>query len=297
MGAQPTGLIDGCRCRDRSGAKNQGIGRSVPQADEGLASPRAPSPKTKSPTVRKSCTSSWAACASRLSSRPSIPPSRPFDAAVAGVISPGVALLLCRDRSLHRVAETGLSSAIIGVAWVKTEVHVIVGITDVVASGAVPEYVYTFLRGRFAMPRFIAILAGLPALLGIQLHLLVGAGSIHLPFDPGLVEVGQILIKPNWLSRTLAIAPRSAMMIFGAGLYRLEIRRAGVTSRSARASLKYGIPHGARFFRPPDGANSLDDLLEAGSQPRSAMFFTSGPCTRCYARVSHNSLARGGAVR
>ena len=39
MGAQPTGLIDGCRCRDRSGAKNQGIGRSVRQADEGLASP------------------------------------------------------------------------------------------------------------------------------------------------------------------------------------------------------------------------------------------------------------------
>ena len=50
------------------------------------------------------------------------------------------------------------------------------------------------------MPSFVATLAGLLALLGMQLYILGPTGSINLPFSSALVRFGQILIMPAWLS-------------------------------------------------------------------------------------------------
>lgn len=160
-----------------------------------------------------------------------------FDAAAVGLISLGVVcVLLLGEIDLSIGSMSGLSSAIIGVLWVNTEMPLIVAIAGAVATGAVVGYVYAFLRNRFEMPSFVATLAGLLALLGMQLYLLGGTGSINLPFDSGLVKFGQILIMPNWLSYTLAIAPGAAMVIFGV---RAMKRRSEANLSSAGGSVLY----------------------------------------------------------
>ena len=50
------------------------------------------------------------------------------------------------------------------------------------------------------MPSFVATLAGLLALLGLQLYILGATGSINLPYASPLVRFGQVLIMPDWLS-------------------------------------------------------------------------------------------------
>ena len=63
------------------------------------------------------------------------------------------------------------------------------------------------LFNRLGMPSFVATLAGLLALLGLQLYMLGSTGSINLPYDSPLVRFGQILIMPDWLSYVLALVP------------------------------------------------------------------------------------------
>ncbi len=65
------------------------------------------------------------------------------------------------------------------------------------------------------MPSFIASLSGLLAILGLQLYILGPTGSINLPYTSALVQFGQILIMPAWLSHALALAART-----GSGLVR-----------------------------------------------------------------------------
>ena len=139
-----------------------------------------------------------------------------FDAAAVGLISLGVVcVLLLGEIDLSIGSMSGLSSAIVGVLWVDSGMPLILAIGGAVATGAVVGYVYAFLRNRFEMPSFVATLAGLLALLGMQLYLLGGTGSINLPYASGLVKFGQILIMPDWLSYALAVAPGAAMVFSG----------------------------------------------------------------------------------
>jgi len=139
-----------------------------------------------------------------------------FDAAAVGLISLGVVcVLLLGEIDLSIGSMSGLSSAIVGVLWVDSGMPLTLAIGGAVATGAVVGYVYAFLRNRFEMPSFVATLAGLLALLGMQLYLLGGTGSINLPYASGLVKFGQILIMPDWLSYALAVAPGAAMVFSG----------------------------------------------------------------------------------
>lgn len=160
-----------------------------------------------------------------------------FDAAAVGLISLGVlCVLLLGEIDLSIGSMSGLASAILGVLWVNSGMPLVLAIAAAVATGAVVGFVYAFLRNRFEMPSFVATLAGLLALLGMQLYLLGGTGSINLPFASPLVKFGQILIMPAWLSYLLAIAPGVAIIFSG---LRTMKRRAAANLSSPGGSVLY----------------------------------------------------------
>jgi D-xylose transport system permease protein len=90
-----------------------------------------------------------------------------------------------------------------------------VAIIAALATGAFVGFVYAIFYTRLGMPSFVATLAGLLALLGLQLYLLGATGSINLPFQSDLVRFGQTMIMPDWLSYLLAILPGAVIAITG----------------------------------------------------------------------------------
>jgi D-xylose transport system permease protein len=138
-----------------------------------------------------------------------------FDAAAVGLIALGVVcVLLLGEIDLSIGSMSGLGSALMGVLWVNSGIPLPMAILAVVVSGALVGALYGFLRNQFEMPSFVATLAGLLALLGLQLYILGPTGSINMPFTSPLVRFGQILIMPAWLSYCLAVVP-GAMIVFG----------------------------------------------------------------------------------
>ncbi len=71
------------------------------------------------------------------------------------------------------------------------------------------------LRTRLGMPSFVSTLSGLLALLGLQLYLLGATGSINLPYGSWMVNFGQLMIIPDWLSHLLALVPGIVILVMG----------------------------------------------------------------------------------
>lgn len=74
---------------------------------------------------------------------------------------------------------------------------------------------YAMLYNRLGMPSFVATLAGLLALLGLQLYILGPTGSINLPYASPLVRFGQVMVMPAWTSHLLALLPGVVMVVLG----------------------------------------------------------------------------------
>ena len=134
-----------------------------------------------------------------------------FDAAAVGF----VCVLLLGEIDLSIGSMSGLASAITGVLWVNAGFPLPLTIIAVLVTGALVGLLYGFLRNQFEMPSFVATLAGLLALLGLQLYLLGPTGSINMPFTSSLVRFGQILIMPAWVSYLVALVP-GALIVIGA---------------------------------------------------------------------------------
>ena len=100
--------------------------------------------------------------------------------------------------------------------------------------GAFIGSIYAFLYNRFGMPSFVSTLAGLLAVLGLQLYILGSTGSINLPYDSALVTFGQILIMPGWVSSALVVVAGVALLL---SKMRNAARRraAGLSARSTGA--------------------------------------------------------------
>lgn len=138
-----------------------------------------------------------------------------FDAAAVGLIALGVVcVLLLGEIDLSIGSMSGLGSAITGVLWVNSGLPLPVAVLAVLLTGAFVGLLYGFLRNQFEMPSFVATLAGLLALLGLQLYILGPTGSINMPFTSPLVRFGQILIMPAWLSYIIAVVP-GALLLYG----------------------------------------------------------------------------------
>jgi D-xylose transport system permease protein len=140
-----------------------------------------------------------------------------FDCATIGVISLGiVCVLLLGEIDLSVGSMSGLASAIVGVMWVNMGMPLPLAILTAVASGALVGAVYATLLNWIGMPSFVSTLAGLLALLGMQLYLLGNSGSINLPYASALVHFGQLLVMPEWLSHLVALVPGAMLLLAGA---------------------------------------------------------------------------------
>lgn len=139
-----------------------------------------------------------------------------FDCATVGIISLGiVCVLLLGEIDLSVGSMSGLASAIIGVLWVNSGWPIIGAVFAALVTGAVVGALYAVLYNRLGMPSFVATLAGLLALLGLQLYILGPTGSINLPYASPLVRFGQIMVMPDWASYLLALLPGVIMIVVG----------------------------------------------------------------------------------
>jgi D-xylose transport system permease protein len=164
-----------------------------------------------------------------------------FDAAAVGLIALGVVcVLLLGEIDLSIGSMSGLGSALMGVLWVNSGIPLPFAILFVVVTGALVGALYGFLRNQFEMPSFVATLAGLLALLGLQLYILGPTGSINMPFTSPLVRFGQILIMPAWLSYCLAVVP-GAMIVFGSMRTNTQRRAANLSASGLSVAISKAV--------------------------------------------------------
>lgn len=129
-----------------------------------------------------------------------------FDSSTVGVIALGiVCVLMLGEIDLSVGSMSGVGSALIGVLWVNAGVPLPLAIGAALVTGAIVGVLYASLRNHLGMPSFVSTLSGLLALLGLQLYMLGKTGSINLPYGSNMVNFGQLLIMPAWLSYALAV--------------------------------------------------------------------------------------------
>ena len=137
-----------------------------------------------------------------------------YDASTIGVISLGiVCILMVGEIDLSVGSVSGFSSALVGVLWVNQGWPAWLAVSAAIASGAVIGLLYAQLFIRFGMPSFVSTLAGLLAVLGLQLYVLGHTGSINLPYGSPLVNLGQSLFMPHWLAHAVVTLAGVAMFV------------------------------------------------------------------------------------
>jgi D-xylose transport system permease protein len=152
-----------------------------------------------------------------------------FDCSTVGVISLGiVCVLLVGQIDLSVGSMSGFASALVGMLWVNMGWPAPVAVLAAVIAGALVGVLYSVLLNRFGMPSFVATLSGLLALLGLQLYVLGTAGSINLPYDSFMVNLGQLMTLPAVVSYVLALLPGVVLFIAGT--------RTGARRRSSNLS-------------------------------------------------------------
>ena len=158
-----------------------------------------------------------------------------FDCSTVGVIALGiVCVLILGEIDLSVGSMSGVGSALVGVLWVNQGVPLILVIAAALAFGAAIGAVYALLRTRLGMPSFVSTLAGLLALLGLQLTMLGSKVSINLPYGSSFVGFGQLLIIPGWLSYALALIPGAVILVSGLRT-NAQRREANLTAGSTAA--------------------------------------------------------------
>ncbi len=155
-----------------------------------------------------------------------------FDCSTVGVIALGiVCILMVGEIDLSVGSVSGLASALLGVFWVNMGWPAVLAILAALIVGGLIGVLYAALFNRFGMPSFVATLAGLLAVLGLQLYLLGSTGSINLPYGSPVVSFGHTMVMPHVVAYVLAALAGLAMF---ATEYRTAARRreAGLSSSS-----------------------------------------------------------------
>jgi D-xylose transport system permease protein len=159
-----------------------------------------------------------------------------FDCSTVGVISLGiVCVLMVGQIDLSVGSMSGFASALVGTLWVNHGWPVLLAIVAAIAVGAVVGALYALLLNRLGMPSFVATLAGLLAILGMQLYVLGATGSINLPYGSAMVNLGQLIIIPAVISYLLALVPGAVILFIG--MRTRERRRASNLSASSMSGL------------------------------------------------------------
>ena len=156
-----------------------------------------------------------------------------FDCSTVGVISLGiVCVLMVGQIDLSVGSMSGFASALVGTLWVNHGWPVLLAIVAAVAVGALVGALYALLLNRFGMPSFVATLAGLLAILGMQLYVLGATGSINLPYDSTAGEPRAT--HDHAADRILCARPDPRVVIFAAELR--TVSAAAQANLSARSS-------------------------------------------------------------
>lgn len=163
-----------------------------------------------------------------------------MQSAALGTIALGVVLvLLLAQIDLSVGSLSGLSAAILAVAFTQLGWPLIAAIAAALASGALFGWFYGFLLTKFGVPSFVITLAGLLGVLGLQLWVLGKLGSINIPFDSWIVQFAQLMFVPAWLSYLLAGVATLSYVGVHLSLARRR-RRAGLLPESRTAILLRG---------------------------------------------------------
>ena len=155
-----------------------------------------------------------------------------FDCSTVGVISLGiVCILMVGEIDLSVGSVSGFASAMVGVLWVNQGLPIWLAVVAAIAAGAVIGLLYAQLFNRFGMPSFVSTLAGLLAILGLQLYILGQSGSINLPYGSAMVNFGQSLFMPGFVA--YIIVAIAGIATFATGFQTAARRRkAGLSSES-----------------------------------------------------------------
>lgn len=136
--------------------------------------------------------------------------------AAIGTIAIGIVLvLLLGEIDLSVGSMAGLSAAVVGVTFVNHGLPALVAVACAIGVGLVVGFVYGALYNRFGVPSFVITLAGLLALLGLQLLTLGKDGTLNVPFDSGLVQFANGKFLPHWLSYALPVVVGALMFLAG----------------------------------------------------------------------------------
>lgn len=160
-----------------------------------------------------------------------------YDCSTVGVIALGiVCILMVGEIDLSVGSVSGFASAMVGVLWVNQGWPVGLAILAAMVAGAVVGSLYALLFNRLGMPSFVSTLAGLLAILGLQLYILGETGSINLPYGSALVNIGQSLFMPRIVAYVVVALAGIAVFVTG---YRTAGRRrkAGLSSQSINGLL------------------------------------------------------------
>ena len=154
-----------------------------------------------------------------------------FDCSTTGVIALGiVCVLMVGQIDLSVGSISGFASALVGLLWVNQDWPLPLAIAAALVVGGLIGALYALLLNRLGMPSFVATLAGLLAILGLQLYVLGNSGSINLPYGSKMVDFGQLMVMPSAISYLLALLPGSIILA------------AGLRTRARREALRLSAP-------------------------------------------------------
>lgn len=138
-----------------------------------------------------------------------------LESAAVGTIAVGIVLVLLLGQiDLSVGSVSGLSAAILAVGLVNLHWPMWLAIVIPIIAGAAIGAVYGLLFVRFGVPSFVITLAGLLAVLGLQLYVLGTNGSINIPFDSFIVEFAQSMFLPPVVSYVLVVLVAAAYVTF-----------------------------------------------------------------------------------
>lgn len=155
-----------------------------------------------------------------------------IECAAVGTMAIGVVLvLLVGQIDLSVGSMSGVASAILGVGLVHAGWSVWLAMGIALAAGVLVGAIYGAVFVRFGVPSFVITLAGLLALLGLQLEILGANGSINIPFDSFIVRFTQTMFLPEPLSYAV-IAVATAGYLAARMARRRRRSAAGLSNKS-----------------------------------------------------------------
>ncbi|HSF26195.1 MAG TPA: sugar ABC transporter permease [Actinomycetes bacterium] len=155
-----------------------------------------------------------------------------IECAAVGTIAIGVVLvLLVAQIDLSVGSMSGVASSILGVGLAKLGWSTPMAVVVALVAGVVVGLVYGFIYVRFGVPTFVITLAGLLALLGLQLQILGTNGSINIPFESWIVRFNQQMYLPAVWSYAISVV--AALAFASSGLAKARRRAAAGLSAAS----------------------------------------------------------------